>query len=221
MKELFARGLRGVIFDCDGVMIDSTDANRAFYNLILAHYGLPPMTPDQEEYSFMASSAQALERLLPEHLHAEIPRIGRDVVNYRREIMPLVKIFPGFLDFAAFLHNHGIRMAVLTNRTAGGMKAVLDFFSLPPYFDPVVTASSGFCKPSPKGAQLILEAWGCQPAEALLVGDSEADLAAARAAGIPFAASPAAPAGLGGDIRMSSYADLRRDLEPVLDRTPL
>ncbi len=216
MMDLFRAGLVGVSFDCDGVMISSRDANRAFYNLILEHYGMPPMTPDQEEYCFMATSAQALEFLLPERLHAEIPRMGRDVVNYRSRIMPLVKIFPGFLDFTAFLHHHGVKMAVLTNRTAGGIKAVLDFFALPPYFDPVVSASGGFCKPRPEGALSILSRWGCRPDQALLVGDSEADRGAARAAGIPFAASPEAPASLAADYRMTDYEALRRDLLPLI-----
>ncbi len=212
----FQSGLAGVIFDCDGVMIDSRDANRAFYNLILEHYGMPHMTAEQEEYSFMATSAQALAYLLPERLHGEIPRMGRDIVNYRSLIMPLVKIFPGFLDFTAFLHHHGVKMAVLTNRTAGGMQAVLDFFALPPYFDPVVSASDGFYKPRPEGALSILSRWGCRPEQALLIGDSEADQGAARAAGIPFAASPAAPASLAADYRMKDYESLRRDLAPFI-----
>lgn len=43
---LFPDGLRGVIFDCDGVMIDSRAANDEFYNRVLAYFGLPPMTPE-------------------------------------------------------------------------------------------------------------------------------------------------------------------------------
>lgn len=55
---LFPDGLRGVIFDCDGVMIDSRAANDEFYNRVLAYFGLPPMTPEQEAYSFMATSGR-------------------------------------------------------------------------------------------------------------------------------------------------------------------
>lgn len=216
MIELFPAGLTGVIFDCDGVMIDSTGANREFYNLILAHYGLPPMTSAQEEYCFMATSAESLEYLLPRELHSEIPRIGREIVNYRRVIMPLVKIFPGFLAFADFLHHHAIKMAVLTNRTKAGMQAVLDFFFLPPYFDPVVTTDCGFSKPSPRGAQLILEAWHCRPDQALFIGDSDMDRQSAQGAGIPFAASPAAPAGLAADYRISSYEALQQELAQLV-----
>lgn len=203
--------LKGVIFDCDGVIIDSTDANRQFYNLILAHYGLPPMRPEQERYCFMATSAQALESILPRELHPQIGRMGRDIVNYRQKIMPLVKVFPGFLDFIQVLHNYGIRMAVLTNRTAAGMQAVLDILSLPPYFDPVVTATEMRPKPDPEGALSILSAWNCRAGEVLYVGDSAIDLETARAASIPFVAfSPAAP--LDADLTVTSWAELERHL---------
>ncbi len=210
--------IRGAVFDCDGVMISSVDANREFYNRILAHYGMPPMTPAQEAYSFMATARQALERLLPARLHPDIPRMGREIVDYRTEIMPYVKLFPGFLAFAEHLHGHGIRMAVLTNRTRGGMQAVLDFFSLPPYFNPVVTASSGFSKPDPGGALLILSQWGLAPEEVVYVGDSEVDRLTAERAGIPFAALQSAgrrePS---GDVEASGYAELLERLAPFLD----
>ena len=210
--------VKGVAFDCDGVMISSIEANREFYNRILAHYGLAPMTPEQEAYAFMATSRQALARILPERLHADIPKMGREIVDYRAEIMPYVKLFPGFLDFAAHLHHHGIRMAVLTNRTRGGMQAVLDFFSLPSYFNPVVTASCGFSKPDPGGAQLILSQWGLAPEEVVYVGDSEVDRLTAERAGVPFAAlhSPGR-GGPCGDVVAESYAELLERLAPLMN----
>ena len=210
--------IRGVAFDCDGVMISSVEANREFYNRILAHYGLPPMTPEQEDYAFMATSRQALVRILPERLHGDIPRMGREIVDYRTEIMPYVKLYPGFLDFAAHLDRHGIRMAVLTNRTRGGMQAVLDFFSLPSYFNPVVTASSGFSKPDPGGALLILSQWGLAPEEVVYVGDSEVDRLTAERAGVLFAAlhSPGR-GGPCGDVVAESYAELLERLAPLMN----
>lgn len=44
MGKLFPHGLTGIIFDCDGVMIDSRAANAIFYNKVLAALGLPPLT---------------------------------------------------------------------------------------------------------------------------------------------------------------------------------
>ena len=58
--DIFPRGLAGVVFDCDGVMIDSRDANRVFYNTVLAELNLPPMGPEEESYAFMATAGEAL-----------------------------------------------------------------------------------------------------------------------------------------------------------------
>ena len=78
---MFASGLRGVIFDCDGVMIDSVAANRIFFDRCLAYYGLPPMTDEQAAYCNMSTSRQGLEHILPERAKKDIPRFGRDIVN--------------------------------------------------------------------------------------------------------------------------------------------
>ncbi|MDO4839994.1 MAG: HAD hydrolase-like protein [Desulfovibrionaceae bacterium] len=212
MNKLFPDGLTGVIFDCDGVMIDSADANREYYNLILAHFGLPPMTDEQESYCLMATTAQALQYLLPEKLHDSIPAVREKVVNYREKIMPLVKIYPGFLDFISLLHNYDIRMAVLTNRTEKGMQDVLNILGFPRYFDPVVTASSGFYKPRPEGARLILSKWGVPSGKILYVGDSDIDRRTAQACSIPFAAAPGARTPLPCICHAQSYAGLAQDL---------
>ncbi len=209
------RDLKGLIFDCDGVMIDSTDSNREFYNLILEHYGLPRMRPDQEAYSFMATSTQALKALLPERLHPEIPRMGREVVNYRERIMPLVRVYPGFGAFIDFLRGHGLRLAVLTNRTDGGIRPVLSHFGWESFFDPVVTASSCPPKPSPEGAGIVLDAWRCRADQVLFVGDSEVDRRTAEAAGIPFAAFGAG-CRLEGEFRVEDYASFEKLLLPRL-----
>ena len=217
---MFASGLRGVIFDCDGVMIDSVAANRIFFDRCLAYYGLPPMTDEQAAYCNMSTSRQGLEHILPERAKKDIPRFGRDIVNFDREILPFIKLYPGFLGFADFLHENGVRMAVLTNRTDNGMKSILDFFSLPSYFNPVVTASCGFPKPQPGGARLILSEWGVGAGDVLYVGDSDVDRRTAEACRMPFAAmNPKENPPLDGDFRVDGYAALRRELAPYMETT--
>ena len=40
-------GLQAIIYDCDGVLVDSSLANQAFYNHILEHFRRAPLTPKQ------------------------------------------------------------------------------------------------------------------------------------------------------------------------------
>ena len=204
MGQLFPNGLGGVIFDCDGVIIDSRPANGVYYNRILAHFGLPPMTPEQERFSFMATARQALEHILPEELHGQIDDVTSNVVNYRRDILPLLRLCDGFREMVEWLHAHGVRMAVDTNRTLIGLQTVLDIFGLPPYFNPVVAADTPgiLPKPSPQGPEHILAAWGLPPE--------------AGGAGIPFASFGNEE--LAGDIVVMDYAALRAALTDSVEQ---
>lgn len=218
MSGLFPQGLGGVIFDCDGVIIDSRAANDQYYNRILAHFGLPPMTPEQERFSFMATARQALEHILPDELHGQIDHVTSEVVVYRRDILPLLRLCEGFREMVGWLHAHGVRMAVDTNRTHIGMQTVLDIFGLPPYFNPVVAADTPgiLPKPSPQGPEHILAAWGLPPERALFVGDSSHDGRAAGGAGIPFASFGNEE--LAGDIVVMDYAALRAALTDSVEQ---
>ena len=218
MSGLFPQGLGGVIFDCDGVIIDSRAANDLYYNRILAHFGLPPMTPEQERFSFMATARQALEHILPDELHGQIDHVTSEVVVYRRDILPLLRLCEGFREMVGWLHAHGVRMAVDTNRTHIGMQTVLDIFGLPPYFNPVVAADTPgiLPKPSPQGPEHILAVWKLPPERVLFVGDSPHDGRAAGAAGIPFASFGNEE--LAGDIVAVNYAALRAALTDSVEQ---
>ena len=213
-QGLFPRGIAGVIFDCDGVMIDSREANNIFYNRVLAWFGLPPMTIEQENYCFMATSRQALLHIVPSSLHGQIDHVIRHEVIYQRDIVPMLRLQPGFMDFIGNLRSRGVRMAVHTNRKLDGIQTVLDIFSLPSYFNPVVAADTAAPKPSPEGTRHICAAWQCPPQHVLFVGDSEHDKEAARGAGVIFAAFNGGP--LRGEITAADYPGLHNALAAVL-----
>ncbi|MCX5894085.1 MAG: HAD hydrolase-like protein, partial [Deltaproteobacteria bacterium] len=52
-----------IIYDCDGVLIDSRRSNEAFYNHILAHFGLPPLTPEQLDLVHASTAQEAIDFL--------------------------------------------------------------------------------------------------------------------------------------------------------------
>ena len=43
--------LKAIVFDCDGVIFDSREANKAYYNAILKNIGLPPMNEEQLNFA--------------------------------------------------------------------------------------------------------------------------------------------------------------------------
>ena len=181
-----AHSLQGVIFDCDGVLIDSREANLTYYNRLLLAADCAPMTREQEDFVHMASERQAVEHILSPEAMARYHELAAKA-PYREIVLPLLRLEDGAEAVLTRLRERGLRLAVHTNRGAG-MWQVLDKFSLRGMFEPVMTVVQAAPKPSPEGVLRILEAWGLPPAAVMFVGDSEADAAAARDAGVPLIA---------------------------------
>ncbi|HAO22016.1 MAG TPA: beta-phosphoglucomutase, partial [Desulfobacteraceae bacterium] len=54
------KDIRVVIFDCDGVMFETSEANRAYYNHILSHFNMPKLTPEQFVYAHQHTADEVL-----------------------------------------------------------------------------------------------------------------------------------------------------------------
>ena len=61
-----------VAFDCDGVLFDTQEANQAYYNHILRHFGKPEMTPAQFAYAHQHTLHESIAYLFndPESIAA-------------------------------------------------------------------------------------------------------------------------------------------------------
>ena len=184
--QLYGRGPDGIIFDCDGVLVDSAPTNIRYYNLLRERLGLPPMSEEQERYVHMSTVAQAIEAIIPAPLRPALREVSRSV-SYTRDILPLVEPFEGLRELLDACRARGVRLGVHTNRL-GTMPELLEHCGLTGYFDPVVTVAVAQPKPDPEGTFLVLKHWNMSPERALFVGDSSTDRDAARAAGVPFLA---------------------------------
>lgn len=187
LKEIFKQDLAGIIYDCDGVMIDSAEANRYLYNRIMEIFGQPRLTPEQEKFAFQATFQHALKALIPAEFHARLEAEVPGAVDYDKDVLPKIKLMPGYRDFIERAHAMGLRQGIDTNRTDFGIAKVLDRFELPSFLNPVISSSDAAPKPSPDGVNMILKAWGAAPQEVLFVGDSEDDKKAAKLAHTFFA----------------------------------
>jgi HAD superfamily hydrolase (TIGR01509 family) len=203
--------IAGVVFDCDGVLIDSRMSNMAYYNRIRAAGGLGPMSPEEEEYAHMHSVRETLSRIFPPELYGRVGEFAR-YVDYERDILPMIRPEPGLHACLDALIAHGLRLAVFTNR-GGGMGVVLDSFKLRPYFDPVVTVADVKAKPAPDGLLRIAESWKRPPEDLVFVGDSLLDALAAEAAGARFLAyrNPL----LKAQGHVASFAELEQELREI------
>ena len=212
LASVFPKGIQGVIFDCDGVMINSCEANIGYYNLLLKLMGKPPLTPEQARYAQMATSHQAVAQVMtPEEL-ARLPELTKQY-PYREVALPLLKEEPGFMELIRFLRARQVRLAIHTNR-GQGIWDVLDRLQARTYFDIVMTVDQAVPKPDPDGVFQILAKWQLAPDQVAFVGDSDTDSHAARGAGVPFIAygNP----GLAADWHASSHQCLQQQFNLLL-----
>lgn len=180
----FLTEVRGIIFDCDGVLVDSRDANRMYYNLIREGIGMLPITPEEEEYVHMHSVNECLTRIIPAERMEEAQTVRRGL-DYK-DIFPYIFLEDGLITFLEELSRRKIRMAVHTNRTST-VEILLRHFEIDRYFSPVISAGSlRRPKPDPEGVFMILRAWELPTDAVAYIGDSALDERSAKAAAVPF-----------------------------------
>jgi HAD superfamily hydrolase (TIGR01549 family) len=101
--------------------------------------------------------------------------------NYLGRCHRETKLFPGAKEALAAL---GGRKSTATTKGTPTTRAVLTQFGLIQYFDHVQGTDGIPYKPAPDVIQAAMAALGARPEECLMVGDSTADMAAGRAAGV-------------------------------------
>jgi len=177
---------RAVIFDCDGVMFDSRQANINFYNHLLARFGLPEMTEEQIAFVHMHTANESVRHIFRGTPHGEAAQAYRMVLDYRPFIQDMV-MEPGLKELLTLLKpDHGL--AVATNRS-NTIDRVLKWHGLKDYFDMVVSSLDVKSpKPHPESLHKILDFFSITPEKTYYVGDSSVDAETAKAASVPFIA---------------------------------
>jgi len=175
-----------IIFDCDGVMFDSQQANVNFYNHILSHFGLPPLTNKDVAFVHMHTVVESLNRIFRGTPYGAKAQEYRLKVDY----MPFIKdmvMEPGLKEVLDILKpRYGL--AVATNRS-NTIEKVLAINGLSHYFEIVVSSLDvKNPKPHPEPIFKILNFFRIEPQECLYVGDSEVDFTVCQASGVPFIA---------------------------------
>ncbi len=199
--------LKLVIFDCDGVMFDSKEANRQYYNHILAEFSHPPMSEEELDYVHIHNVMESVRHILrhyPEDIaRAEEYRADLDYQPYLQHM----RIEPDLIEFLEFLKPDYER-AISTSRTTT-MGTILDIFGLTPYFGMVITAFDvANPKPHPEALLTILEHYRISPAEAIYIGDSIIDREHSAGAGMRLIAFKNPK--LAAEYHVSSFMEITR-----------
>ena len=188
-----------VIYDCDGVLFDSLEANRTLHDHIAVSMGRGPKSEEELQYCHMNTVYDSIHSLFkddPETEAKALEFLSRQVDF--KDYVQYLRMEPHLKETLTILKERGLMTAICTNRTTS-MPHLMKRFGLQPYFDMVVTALDvARAKPHPESVDKILQGLKVEPAETLYVGDSEVDLKTAEASGVIFVAykSRAISAGL-------------------------
>ncbi len=181
--SVLPRPPKGVLFDLDGVLADSFDAWVAVLDGCRARRGLAPLGPAPVRASWGQGIAADVRTFFPGE---EIARLAREYDAGFLEHLGLVRAIDGAPATVASIAAAGVPIAVVTNSPVALTRRVLAQLGLAPL---VGTIAGGDevprGKPDPAVVLLALERLGLAPGEVVLVGDTQLDVAAGRAAGVP------------------------------------
>jgi len=181
---------RVILFDLDGTLIDSVPDIAASANLLLAQEGEPPLSEDEVR----AMIGHGIRVLTKRIYAARGQDLDGDALDYKTSIMQGIyaqnltvrtTVHAGAREMLAHYRAQGARLAVVTNKPQLATETVLDAFGLTSAVDLIVGDSGLPRKPEPDMLLHAVAQLGATPADAIMVGDSAADIESARAAGIP------------------------------------
>jgi beta-phosphoglucomutase family hydrolase len=176
---------RGVLWDLDGVLVDTGEFHFQAWSQTLLEYGIP-FTRELFQTIFGMNNAGTLSVLLggvptPERL-AEISE--RKERLFRQAVRGCARPLPGVRVWLERLKVDRVRQAVASSAPPANIDALVDELGLRPYFQAIVAGSDLPGKPDPavflKAASLI----GVRPEQCVVVEDAVAGVEAARRAGM-------------------------------------
>ncbi|MCQ0990117.1 phosphoglycolate phosphatase [Jiella marina] len=181
---------KAVLFDLDGTLVHSAPDIHAALNQTLEGEGEPTFSLEAVTRMIGAGVPKLIERAyaaLDKSLEpAELDRlVDRFLALYEPRSTELTRLFPGAAEIVGSLKAEGRRVGVVTNKPGQATAAILRHFGLVDHMDVVVGGDAGPPKKPEPGLLLhACETLGLSIGDVVFIGDSENDVAAAKAAEI-------------------------------------
>ena len=186
-----------ILFDLDGTLVNTAPDLMIAHNYVMKKYGF-----GQRELSDIKKLAgRGSKVMLTRSMHEIAELTGKikktdDVVEemtkefvdfYSKNIVKESTLKKGVLDFLTWCKENSISMGVCTNKQEHLSIDLLKKIKIYDFFDYVAGGNTFECnKPDPRHLTNTIEIIGGDIKKSLMIGDSETDSNAAKAANIPF-----------------------------------
>lgn len=178
-----SRRFGNMILDFDGTLTDSRDDIAGAQLWALAQLGVTTVRREELYPHIGKTLPETFRLILPPELHDRIP----DAVALYSEYYPprslvTTKLFPGVAETLARLYDGGVALAVASTKRGTGILRATDHFGITKYFDQLQGSDDLPFKPDPAIVLKILHDRGWRPEDTLIVGDTDLDIRAGKAA---------------------------------------
>jgi len=188
-------GIELIIFDLDGVLIDSKEAVYFAATNAFKKFGIKITKKQLDENIKGRGAFKDFENLVPEKdpvkkraLLAEVVELF-DEEKTRNQFLDKLKLNHGAKELLKELKRKGYLICLLTNSNRLGVEAILFKFGLVDFWDKIITKDDGFEKKE-DALWFLMEEFEVSQKQTVYIGDMILDIKAARKVGCKIIAKP-------------------------------
>ena len=185
-----------ILFDLDGALVDTAPDLMNAHNHVMKKYGYPTKSTEEIRNLVGQGAGAMLGRSIWGQAKKEFGKINdkkikeemvNDFVNfYGKNIVNESTLINGVMEFLKWCKEKNISMAVCTNKQEHLAIDLLKKIGINDFFEYVAGHNTfDYCKPDPRHLTSVIEILGGDVEKSLMIGDSETDANAAKAASIP------------------------------------
>ena len=210
---------RAILLDLDGTLLETAPDLGDSLNRILLSDNRRPLSETEVRSMIGDGLAKLIERGfaatggIPDKARYD-QLLATFMADYTTNSTVRTHPKPNAMEFCTTEQARGVKLAVVTNKPVIPSKVILDANGFTPLMTVLIGGDSAAAKkPDPAPILMAIKQLGINASDAVMVGDSPADVGAARAAGIPVAAyrhgyTSVPVDDLGADLVFDDFADL-------------
>ena len=204
---------KGILFDIDGTLASTNELIFSSFNYITKKYMNKTLTNEEVIALFGPTEDQILQEWFPD----KYEEVKKDYYEFYRKNHTNAKIYPGLKGLLDFLKSKNIILGIYTGKGRTAAVITLEEIKAKNYFEMIITGNDLVKrKSSGEGLLLFMEKFHLSNDEILMIGDSPADVKAARAVNVKIASvlwdsySKDLVLTLGSDYYFHSVDELRK-----------